>query len=199
MTNDYTMKEQLQIICSHYNITKTKLAETIGVTKGAISQIMSDSNTTGRKLKDENVDNLLKAYPEINRTWLVTGIGEMFNSPDTLQTSLFGTTGMSSTVSTTTATLPISEEAKPVYSKTERSATSTSAGTHSTSLHSTDVNPIREKEMEHISGAIAESLMQKPVTPKSESVAAKPRMAKIERIVIFYSDGTFSEHTPKDK
>lgn len=64
--------ERLQSIMSHYKLTASSLADAIGVPRSSISHLLSGRN----KPSLDFVLKLIKAYPEVNLYWLLSGKGE---------------------------------------------------------------------------------------------------------------------------
>ena len=80
--------ERLQVIISHYSLTPSSFADTIGVPRSSISHLLSGRN----KPSLDFVLKLIEAYPEVNLYWLLNGKGEFpqksdldTNTPPTLQ------------------------------------------------------------------------------------------------------------------
>lgn len=68
------MKSRLSAIRAALGLTKSKFAEKLGLTHSAISLIESGKNT----LTEQNI-NLICLTFQVNRSWLRTGKGSMFN------------------------------------------------------------------------------------------------------------------------
>ena len=64
--------ERLQSIMSHYKLSASSLADVIGVPRSSISHLLSGRN----KPSLDFVLKLIKAYPEVNLYWLLSGKGE---------------------------------------------------------------------------------------------------------------------------
>lgn len=64
--------ERLQSIMSHYRLSASSLADAIGVPRSSISHLLSGRN----KPSLDFVLKLIKAYPEVNLYWLLSGKGE---------------------------------------------------------------------------------------------------------------------------
>ncbi len=109
------MKERLEAIIKHENITPSKLADLIGVQRSGVSHIMSGRNKPGLDF----LNKLLQQFPHINGDWLITGNGPMLKGKPTK-----GTVEQMSIPATNEAKLtPVSssrassEENAPVYQK----------------------------------------------------------------------------------
>lgn len=72
------MKERIQFIMSQYNLTATLFATKIGIQRSALSHIMSGRN----KPSLDFILKVKKGFPEISTDWLLLGIGNMVEKPD---------------------------------------------------------------------------------------------------------------------
>ena len=66
------------ILCENDN---NKFAEKLGKSKQYASSICKGTAPVGKKMTDE----ILDAFPEVNRTWLILGEGAMLNTPNSEQ------------------------------------------------------------------------------------------------------------------
>jgi len=72
------MKDRIIQFLSENNLTSTKFADEIGVQRSSISHILSGRN----KPSFDFIEKMLKAYPELDAQWLITGNGNMYaNQP----------------------------------------------------------------------------------------------------------------------
>ena len=63
--------ERLQTLISHYKLTPSSLADSIGVPRSSVSHLLSGRNKTSLDF----VLKLVKTYPEVNLYWLLNGKG----------------------------------------------------------------------------------------------------------------------------
>jgi transcriptional regulator with XRE-family HTH domain len=63
--------ERLQTLISHYGLTPSSLADSIGVPRSSVSHLLSGRN----KPSLDFVLKLIKTYPEVNLYWLLNGKG----------------------------------------------------------------------------------------------------------------------------
>lgn len=58
------------------DLNQTSFAKAVGVSQNAIFNTVS-GNTTPRLVL---IDSILKVYPQVNRDWILEGVGEIFNN-----------------------------------------------------------------------------------------------------------------------
>lgn len=148
------MKDRIIQFLKENNLTSTKFADIIGVQRSSISHILSGRN----KPSFDFIEKMLRAYPDLNAQWLITGKGNSsINQP-----SLFS-----------------SENRVENYNN----LTSRESNIQNLAGNNTDLSKSGEENM--IFDRIEEKIEAKP---KNQS--------KIDRVMIFYSDGTFKEYKP---
>lgn len=86
MTKLATFKERLLFFIHYMNMTNKAFEESIGVSNSYIANLR-------KKMGDDILNNTLTAYPQLNRIWLLTGEGEMLNSPTNISATNNGTIG----------------------------------------------------------------------------------------------------------
>ncbi len=67
------MKERIQTIINHSNLTQSAFADLIGVQRSAVSHILSGRNNPGLDF----LARILASFPDISGDWLITGKGDM--------------------------------------------------------------------------------------------------------------------------
>jgi transcriptional regulator with XRE-family HTH domain len=84
------MKERIQQIINHEQITPSKFADIIGVQRSSVSHILSGRNNPGLDF----LSKILQHFPMISGDWLITGKGSMLKDRGFKinQPSLFATT-----------------------------------------------------------------------------------------------------------
>ena len=75
---------RIKELISFYGISNGGFADKIGVHRGDMSKYLSGKQRVGEKLKMQ----ILFAYPNINKQWLLSGKGDMFKSSPTADTTL---------------------------------------------------------------------------------------------------------------
>jgi SOS-response transcriptional repressor LexA len=68
-----TIKERVKVFCLYKHIPVSKFESECGLSNAYISSMRKSFGT-------EKLDNVLKAFPELNREWLLYGEGEMLKS-----------------------------------------------------------------------------------------------------------------------
>jgi len=78
------MKKRLIEFLKYLGIGQDKFAKNVGLSRGYV-------NNTKENITMKTVDKILKAYPELNKNWLLTGEGEMLNDhpPGNFQSQSF--------------------------------------------------------------------------------------------------------------
>ena len=162
------MKERIQQIINHEQISPSKFADIIGVQRSSVSHILSGRNNPGLAF----LNKILLHFPLISGDWLITGKGPMlkdkgfkFNQP-----SLFASTSN-----------------HPPQVDEEKTAKSVS------NLKEPEVEvpyvPL-PKGMGLLEGEV-------PQASLPETSVAAQLSKQIDRIVVFYSDRTFREYQPE--
>ena len=73
-----SINKRIQSILNHYNLTAGAFAERMGIQKSSVSHLLSGRN----KPSFQFLSKLVKAFPEINLNWFITGDGDIFNQPE---------------------------------------------------------------------------------------------------------------------
>ena len=71
------MNERLQHFLKAENISRSQLADSLGVARASITHIISGRNKPGFDF----LENISLRYPALNLDWLVTGRGKMYRNP----------------------------------------------------------------------------------------------------------------------
>lgn len=182
------MKDRLIELMKHYSLSKSDLAARCGISKAAVSHITSD-NGRGGHFSAETLDKIIAAFPNVSREWLVNGTGSMTIADDGLQDgtpTLFGGNDVNSKVNINNS-INSEKSVRREYVNQEKNATTSVVNP----VNSTDYN----KETNDGKTNVASDFAAKYIAVAPESLE-KPN-ATIERIVVFYSDGTFVHYQPK--
>ncbi|HBK31267.1 MAG TPA: hypothetical protein DDZ96_05705 [Porphyromonadaceae bacterium] len=76
---EITVKERIKLFLKHLNIGQNKFEAKVGWSNGYIN------NT--KNISSDKLNQIIKEYPQLNLTWLITGKGEMINSDRAEQTT----------------------------------------------------------------------------------------------------------------
>ena len=79
MINTTEFNTRLKKILDYYSLSASAFAETITVQRSSISHILSGRN----KPSLEFITKVLKAFPEIDLIWLLSGVGEFLSTTTT--------------------------------------------------------------------------------------------------------------------
>lgn len=166
------MIERIKQIIARYGLTQTEFAKQLGVSKGLVSQIMSG----GRQISNETISRIENSFPRVNHIWLTTGEGDMFTQE-------------------VASKQPKQTEFAFVNKADINVNSSGIQNDHSkTAVNSTNIveEPINKSDNIHTTTIHPSIDEQKNIINNVKSTVGKIA----SRIVIFYTDGTFSEYKP---
>jgi transcriptional regulator with XRE-family HTH domain len=177
------MNERIQLILKTKNISASKFADEIGVQRSSISHILSGRNNPSLDF----IQKVLKRFPDINSSWILSGKGSMYNEGD-----LFSTL----------------DEHKPDKSISEDTITDAGEGILSEEISENEENQDVQEEKQIKTPAIKnpqkvketikmDSPLKETTERRNQYVSMKPTGKKIDRIIIFYSDKSCIEYTPE--
>ena len=72
---EMTLQERLTAIATHYNMTVASFERVSGLSNGYV-------RTVKNSIGSEKIESLVRAFPNVNLLWLVTGLGSMLNESD---------------------------------------------------------------------------------------------------------------------
>ena len=210
------MNDRIALVLRAKNITPSQLADDLGVQRSGVSHILNNRN----KPSLEFIQKVLKCYPEISTEWMLFGEGQMMKpflgeepkiapvqdtaqkplSPKPIIMDLFAEDDTGEDVQAIEIEESELEEADEVSDRqyvedlnslfeTQPEISSEKADTpYGTDSPKFTDEPKPKEEPLNIN---REKLVdiKKPVTSKDDR--------QIEKIVIFYSDKTFSSYTPE--
>lgn len=169
------MKDRIRTILDKYQINQTEFCNKTGIKKSALSHIMS-KNGRGGSLSEFNIDKIIKAFPNVNKTWLVTGRGTIDDINKYEQTSML--------------LYPDNEE--EIRNIVKENDIKTSHFERSDKPKDTIIMDFEDEQFTH--DAKNREEYRDSITINKQ----KEKDKKIERIVIFYNDGTFTNHIPQE-
>lgn len=167
------MRNRIKQLLAHYGITQTEFAHKIGISKGMVSHVLSETGR-GSTFKPDTIDRILSAFPLVNRAWLEDGVGDMISSKttniiDDLQTSLEFKDDYD--IAADAPSDPVVDVKPTVQKSVETSQTVQS----------------QTKQVSDSEGAYG--FVSKHVSKKRD----------ISKIVMFYKDGSFTEYYPNNE
>lgn len=68
--NQTSVKERVKAFIKYKRTTEREFAQSIGVSSGYVSAI-------NKSIQPDKIDKIMKQYPELNLSWLMTGEGDM--------------------------------------------------------------------------------------------------------------------------
>lgn len=74
-----SIADRLKIFMDHEGLNNSNFAERCGIPKPSLSQILTGRN---KKVSNQLLETIHKAFPEINMLWLIFGEGSMLNNFD---------------------------------------------------------------------------------------------------------------------
>ena len=168
------MNERIVDIIDYYKLTQTEFAQRVNVSKTLVSLIIKGQ----RPITQAIVDKVKSAFPDVNANWLENGEGNMIVVKGEMG-NLFDN---------------ITSEADINSEKEIRQQQTINNQKNTYERKAPDKSTLNYKEDENDSGK--DSSVKEGTGEYHVSKIFEPQ-PKIERIIIFYNDGTFSEHTPK--
>jgi transcriptional regulator with XRE-family HTH domain len=168
------MKDRLLKFLTREQLSSARFAEIIGVQPSGISHILSGRNKPGFDF----IQKILENYPALNAEWLIMGRGNMFKQE--IQGDLF---------SQSHSGLPLDMEKREHPGENRGGFTGPGREQREPDadvLHQSDTNVITGRKSEDYKSNLSSGINVTDVI--------KDRI--IDKIVIFYSDRTFSEYSP---
>jgi transcriptional regulator with XRE-family HTH domain len=188
------LKERIEQILAEYQLTPSRFADDIGIQRSGMSHILSGRNKPSLEL----IQKVLQRFPEINSDWLVQGIGPMkkeFLDPN--QISLFDLDEVKVAEKPAAVKMNASKEAAGHLDPLPVSAPESIAPVAIREPLPPPVSYSSEKQPPAVPQPPTEVREREAYyEPRSYALPPEPvkNGKKIERIVIFYTDKTFSEY-----
>ncbi len=197
------MKERLHLILKTKNISASKFADEIGVQKASISHIISGRNKPSLDI----VMKILKRYPDIRPEWLLLGKGPMIYSKTLdLFDDIYNTKSDNLNY--------INEDPKNINHEDLKSTLDTSKKIDNVDLQNSE-NENKKKEFDNImnqkdnDNTTNQIKLQEDIATSEEQNNIKTfkkenrnnnsiinSEKEIDKIIIFYTDHTFSWYNP---
>ena len=180
------MNSRLLQFLNAENITQAQFADSIGVTRASISHIISGRN----KPSYEFISEMMKKYPRLNPEWLILGKGRMYNENDRPVQHTADVSGGEDLLFPTDF-----ESDGPALQEPPRQMTPVPSRMNAGSLPDSLVTSAATRSEEHQSpgsspapaGATADAPMA------SSAALTSPRPRSVNKIIVFFYDGTFQE------
>ena len=164
------MKDRLLKFLNREQLSSARFAGIIGVQPSSISHILSGRNKPGFDF----IEKILTKYPSLNAEWLILGKGNMLKS-ENLQGDLF-----SGEYYGTVSNLKTDKDVVGEEPEDDQTATGAEA-------FNEDTNVNKLKPDDSYNGELS----------ASGKVTDVNKGRVIQKIVIFYSDKSFSEYSPE--
>lgn len=205
------MKDRILALINAYNLTSTQFADEIDSSKSKLSHIFSGRNNPSLDV----VTNILENFPEVNPDWLILGKGKMFRSmegdssgfeekiSETKTTSDSNAKDKNSSVQNTTIdNLNTPEQSSVAHNVTENvNMKDLFADINKFNLEFSERSNanISKAEPDKISPNIQTdstiNVVKESNIAKSDDNSANTKcFAKIKKIIVLNSDGTFDEY-----
>lgn len=153
-------------------LTPSELADSIGVQRSNVSHVLNGRNLPSFPF----IEKLLKTYPKLNAKWLIMGEGEMMEGKPVLPNQLFITTA------------DLNKHEKPIQAEeTEKKL----------SEQIPKPAPVAEASSKLQSSPPASYATTTKTDTLLTEIAGKQENKKVEKIVLFYTDKTFSVYQPE--
>lgn len=204
------MISRIQKVIQLKKLTSSAFADQVGVPRSTISHILSGRNNPSL----EFVQKVLDSFPEIRTEWLVRGEGHMLKATNTLFPDEDFDEPAFSAEKKFIDTSDLPEKHKSAEGTTEEKVKPDNESVNQEKKENTEANHWKAAE-EHIpaSTPMPEEILksrednleaekeqgidQRLKYPAEASNAFDKKDKKTRRVLIFYSDGSFSEHFPE--
>ncbi|GAB3574275.1 helix-turn-helix transcriptional regulator [Spirosoma luteolum] len=174
-----TINDKIKQILIDRNFTPSYFADEIGVQRSSISHILSGRNRPSFDI----IQKIIRRFPDLGYEWIMEEEPAVVSSPPA---SPFGT-GYNPAVGRPGGNRPSADLTTNRYAQPSSAASSPYVPQVTTA-------PVRPQRSEIPPVALPTLPEPDPATPSE--TAANPVDRKVERILIFYTDGSFREYTP---
>lgn len=167
-----TINDKIKQILIDKNLSPSYFADEIGVQRSSISHILSGRNRPSFDI----IQKIIRRFPDLGYEWIM----EEENQP--LSQPVYNSRGMNRPVAERTDRIPsgqpsVSYATQPSGIRTQR----------------TEIPPLNPPNQPI--PVVTEPISLPPSAPANSTVSTSTDK-KVERILIFYSDGSFREYTP---
>lgn len=170
---------RLKKFLEHAGISNSQFADTCVIPRPTLSQLLNGRN---KKVSDEVIAKIHRAYPTLNIMWLLFGDGEM----------IMGADGAISDTDKMTATTPSSEGRVD-----ELGQRAISFDEDDTSGYRPMNRPSQRVVTPTSVNEAIQSIMRSSTAGRMPRGAASPDARRVVNIMVFYNDGRFEEFVPQ--
>ncbi len=197
-TNICKMNERIKLIIDKEQITSSKFADLIGVQRSNISHILSGRNNPSLDF----IQRVLTVFDKINSDWLIFGRGEMYKSE---KPSLFTNLNKSENIENNNIIKDKILDSEQDIKPDKKSKQEKENKQEKESKQEKENKQEKESKQEKIikQEAYQEKEIEREIETKQRQHVApvfenyEPNNSKkIEQIVIFYTDKTFTVYAP---
>ncbi len=173
MVNTDEFIKRLEVILDYYSLSASSFAEKIGVQRSSISHLLSGRN----KPSLDFILKIVEIFPDIDLYWILNGFGT-FPKTD----------------KKTNQDIEIKKVSAPILKPVESLKIEKNENENLQNLFS-------EKKIENsfieTKNPIAEDLINENKNSLVQNIKFSDKEEKIEKIVFFYTNGSFKEYNPK--
>ncbi len=170
------MNKRIELILKTKNISASKFADEIGVQRSSISHILSGRNNPSLDF----IQKILKRFPDINSSWILTGSGTMYNTPNLFSSEI-----------------EYKEENIMDRIINEPVVEHNSESTNITKENKEEEYYKHEEEVKQVKHFQKKAILNAVHSEDATYYGSSRSRKKIERIIIFYDDKSYKEYHPE--
>ncbi len=189
------MIDRILLILKTQNLSSSQFADEIGVQRSSISHILSGRNNPSL----EFVTKILKRFPDINSDWIIFGKGSMYKGSD----AMYDVSPKESTKSNLQPDLFNFAEVDQVEIKAIKADTldenqKYEALKEESSMEKKSINSEIQSIKEEISSSKNENIIDEKNRLPEKNTKLLDSKKTIEKIMVFYTNKTFTEYFPEE-
>lgn len=170
------MNQRLQQFIAAENLSQSQFADALGVARASVSHILAGRNKPGFDF----IESMSRHYPSLNIEWLITGKGKMYKSQNSTMTAEMPPLASPAPAATAASAEPKSDAEADLFSAPEPKAVSVPA-------------PAPAPATTPASASASASAPAIAASTKKERAQTSASTRNIEKIIVFYDDGSFQE------
>lgn len=160
------MKDRLQRFLELEQLTPSRLADILGIQRSGLSHILSGRNKPGFDF----IQKIIVKFPSLNADWLLTGKGKIYKE---------------------SSSAPLTSSEGPLYPKEARFFSNEPESVN----HSYSENAIEVSSNQNFKPDLTQpELSENSINDFNQAIHAEKK--NLKKIIMIYSDGTFTEYTP---